>query len=421
MTVTVFGLGFVGLTTALGLAHIGHKVYGLEASPARRDLLLAGTLPFYEPYMGDELKAQLHSGSFDLTASVETAVRSSDIVFYCVGTPYGQEGTADLTALFCAVNQTLCAVCDEKRRVLVTKSTIPPATTAEHIRPYVAANAPDGAQICVANNPEFLREGHCWRDFMEADRIVIGCDSEWGRDMLNELYAPMKIPTYCVSPSTGEFIKYLSNTLLATLISYSNEMALAGEMIGDIQVADAFRILHMDKRWKSGGMASYAYPGCGYGGYCLPKDTCAFLAQARQRGIELPILSAVIETNEKRSAEIARRIAAGLDKEHAIGIAGLAFKPGSDDVRESPAYQIICQLQKMGHENIFAYDPLAMKAFQQTNTDLRLHYCASLDELCTCTDHIAITTAWPEFLELEQWTGGQVIDCRYMLGGLSNG
>lgn len=417
MTVTVFGLGFVGLTTALGLAHIGHKVYGLEANAARLALLRRGKLPFHEPYMADELMKYLSCGGLDLSASVENAVQKSDIIFYCVGTPYGENGAADLTALFRAIDQTLSAIHDTKRRVLVTKSTIPPSTTSERIHPYVMQNMPEGCEVCTANNPEFLREGYCWQDFMEADRIVIGCDSKWGREMLTELYAPMQIPTYCVTPSTGEFIKYLSNTLLATLISYSNEMAQAGETIGGIQIADAFRILHMDKRWKNGAMASYAYPGCGYGGYCLPKDTCAFLAQAGQCGLTLPILSAVIDTNDKRPHEIARHIVTGLDMQQPIGIAGLAFKPGSDDVRESPAHRIIRQLKGLGYENIYVYDPLAIAAFQRTYPTLNLTYCASLEELCKRADRIAITTAWPEFVTLERWTGGQVVDCRYMLYG----
>lgn len=417
MTVTVFGLGFAGLTTALGLAHLGHKVYGIEADANRLKMLQAGTLPFHEPGLGEELKTQLVRRQFILTAPVEQAVQDSEIIFYCVGTPYGKDGAADLTALFGAVTQTLAVIHDSSFRVLVTKSTIPPSTTERRILPFVLEHLPQGAKLCVANNPEFLREGHCWQDFMEADRIVIGCAEEAGRQKLMELYEPFETPIYCVTPSTGEFIKYLSNTLLATLISYSNEMAQAAQAIGGIETAQAFRILHMDKRWKNGGMASYAYPGCGYGGYCLPKDTCAFRAQARKSGFEPTILNSVIETNEHRPEEIAKWISQDLDKKQPIGIAGLAFKPGSDDVRESPARRIIQQLQEMGFQNILAYDPIAMEQFRQVFPALNLICCESLEELCTRSKRIAITTAWPEFAALEQWTGGQVVDCRYMLRG----
>lgn len=421
MTVTVFGLGFVGLTTALGLAHIGHRVYGIESDFVRREILLQGKLPFYEPYMEEELAEQRAKGNISFPAALEQAVSDSEIIFYCVGTPYGKDGAADLTFLFHAIDQTLEAVQDDHFRVLVTKSTIPPSTTARRIAPYVASHKPECARICTANNPEFLREGHCWQDFMEADRVVVGCDDILGQKYLRTLYAPLGAPIYCVSPSTGEFIKYLSNSLLATLISYSNEMAQLGEAIGDVQIADAFHILHMDKRWKTGAMTSYVYPGCGYGGYCLPKDTCALRAQAEQCGAEVPILNAVIETNENRSSAIASWIASGLDKRRTIGIAGLAFKPGSDDVRESPALRVICQLKNLGYQHILAYDPLAMIPFQKANSDLEMTYCESLEELCTKADRIAITTAWPEFSVLSRWNGGLVVDCRYMLGGQNDG
>lgn len=417
MTVTVFGLGFVGLTAALGLAHLGHKVYGIEADSCRLEALRAGMLPFHEPSMEEELSTQLAQGRFILGASVERSVEDSEIIFYCVGTPYGEDGAADLTALFGAITQTLAAVQDGSFRVLVTKSTIPPSTTERRILPFVMEHYPQGANLCVANNPEFLREGYCWQDFMEADRIVIGCADPVGCERLRKLYEPLGAPVFCVSPTTGEFIKYLSNTLLATLISYSNEMAQAAEAIGGIETAQAFHILHMDKRWKTGGIASYAYPGCGYGGYCLPKDTCAFRAQARSYGFEPAILNAVIETNERRPEEIAKWIALGLDKEQSIGIAGLAFKPGSDDVRESPARWIIRLLREMGFSKILVYDPIAMEQFRRSAPELDLIYCAGLEELRARSKRIAITTAWPEFSALAQWPGGQVIDCRYMLKG----
>ena len=417
MTVTVFGLGFVGLTTALGLAHLGHKVYGIEADAERLELLRAGTLPFQEPGMGEELNTQMAHGRFIPGASVEEAVKESGIIVYCVGTPYGKDGAADLRALFGAVEQTLAAIHDDSVRVLVTKSTVPPSTTERRILPFVTEHLPWGARLCVANNPEFLREGHCWQDFMEADRIVIGCADPEGCEALKKLYEPLDVPVFCVSPSTGEYIKYLSNTLLATLISYSNEMAQAAEAIGGIETARAFRILHMDKRWNNGGMASYAYPGCGYGGYCLPKDTCAFRAQARSYGFEPAILNAVIEANERRPEEIAKWVVQGLDKEQSIGIAGLAFKPGSDDVRESPAGRIIRRLWAMGFRRILAYDPIAMERFRQSEPEAELIYCRSLEELCERSERIAITTAWPEFSVLERWRGGKVVDCRYMLEG----
>lgn len=247
MNVTVFGLGFVGLTTALGFAHLGCKVYGVDVDAERKNTLRGGNLPFLEPHMDEVLKTHLDKNFF-VAEDVQAAVADSEVIFYCVGTPYGADGSADLTYLFAAIDTTINAVADDKFRVLVTKSTIPPSTTAEKIIPYVKAKCGE-KNFAVANNPEFLREGHCWEDFIGADRIVIGTDDERARAVLTTLYTPLNAPIKCVTPSTGEFIKYLSNTLLATLISFSNEMAQVADTIGGIDVAEAFRILHMDKRW----------------------------------------------------------------------------------------------------------------------------------------------------------------------------
>ena len=248
MNITVFGLGFVGLTTALGLAHLGNKVYGVDISAARKKILRGGQLPFLEPHMDEILTAHLDKNFF-VVEDVQAAVVDSEIIYYCVGTPYAQDGSADLQYLFAALDTTIAAVNDKNFRVLVTKSTIPPSTTAEKIIPYVRSKSAD-KNFAVANNPEFLREGHCWEDFLNTDRIVIGTDDARAKEILTALYAPMNVPIKCVTPSTAEFIKYLSNTLLATLISFSNEMANIADTIGGIDVAEAFRILHMDKRWK---------------------------------------------------------------------------------------------------------------------------------------------------------------------------
>lgn len=421
-TVTVFGLGFVGLTTALGLAETGCKVFGVDVDTERKAVLRKGAVPFHEPHMEGILKKHLGK-SFFVTDKIAEAVEESAYIFYCVGTPYGPDGSADLTYLFSAIDSTLDAVQDEKFRVLVTKSTIPPSTTAEKILPYIKEKAGKSAHLGIANNPEFLREGRCWEDFMEADRIVLGVNDEESKQLLVELYEPMGIPIKCVSHSTGEFIKYLSNTLLATLISYSNEMAQAADAFGGIEVAEAFRILHMDKRWNGCSMVSYVYPGCGYGGYCLPKDTCAFYAQAAEKGFEAGILNQVIKTNAERPKRIAEKIAAALRDEKAesakdagsIGILGLSFKPGSDDVRDTPALKIIHALRQLGYENIIGYDPIAMEEFQRRYPDAGIHYADSLPDIYEQSDVLAVTTAWEEFRKVRDLGDKKVVDCRYML------
>lgn len=311
MVVTVFGLGFVGLTTALGFAHFGDTVYGVDVDEERKARLRAGDLPFCEPDMGAVLKKELGKHFF-VTDDAAKAVVESEFIFYCVGTPYGKDGGADLSYLFAAIDTTIAAIHDDKRRVLVTKSTIPPTTTCEKILPYVQGKGAVSERLSVADNPEFLREGHCWEDFIHADRIVLGCTDKESEKMLRDLYAPMNLPVFCVSATTAEFIKYLSNTLLATLISYANEMAQVADAFGGIDVAKAFRILHLDGRWNGGKMASYFYPGCGYGGYCLPKDTNALYAQARTKGYAPAILREVIRTNDERPLVMAKKIVAQL-------------------------------------------------------------------------------------------------------------
>lgn len=410
--VTVFGLGFVGLTTALGFAYMGYRVYGLDVDEERKSLLRKGVLPFLEPEM-DTVLAEYLGKNFFVTDDVETAIAESEYVYYCVGTPYGKDGSADLTYLFSAIDETLENIHDEKFRVLVTKSTIPPSTTKEKIAPYVASKGDVYKRLGVANNPEFLREGHCWEDFLNADRIVLGTKDEASREMLVKLYEPLDAPVRCVSWSTGEFIKYLSNTLLATLISYSNEMAHIADVIGDIDISDAFHILHMDKRWNGADMADYAHPGCGYGGYCLPKDTNALYAQSRVKGFEPPILGDVIRTNDERPRYMAERISNGLNPSATIGILGLAFKPGSDDVRDTPAARIIKELRELGYKKIAAYDPVAMEEFVRRYPELPVEMKADANEVCAKAEVVAVVTAWDEFREVVASCDKRVVDCRY--------
>lgn len=413
MVVTVFGLGFVGLTTAAGFAEKGITVFGLDVDKQRMDTLKGGRLPFHEPGLDEALRRNLGNHLF-LVEDAREAILKSDCVYYCVGTPYGEGGEADLTYLYQAVDTTLQACTDDKYRVLVTKSTIPPSTTSEKIIPYIEAKGyAVGRQLGVANNPEFLREGSCWDDFMHADRIVLGVSDERTEQILMELYAGFDIPKFGVSLNTGEFIKYLSNTLLAALISYSNEMAQLADTIGGIDVSQAFRILHMDKRWGGCNMASYVYPGCGYGGYCLPKDTNAIYALGKKKGFDAQILKNVIAVNDARPGYMAARIEEQLDKENCIGILGLSFKPESDDVRDTPAAKVISKLIADGYQNIVAYDPLAVEAFER-QYHLPVAYASSVGEILAQAERIVVLTAWKEFADVPMQTKKTIIDCRYM-------
>ena len=420
MVITVFGLGFVGLTTSLGFARYGHTVYGVEVSQERLNTIRSGRLPFLEPGLDEALKSYLNTSFHPIgTDRLNTAIPASDCVYYCVGTPYGKDGQADLTYLFGAIDQTLKARdASPKYQVLVVKSTVPPSTTSQKVIPYLQAQGiAVGKDMGVANNPEFLREGHCWDDFINADRIVLGVSDDRSAAVLRQVYASVREPVLCVSLNTGEFIKYLSNTLLATLISYSNEMSLVADAIGGIDVAEAFRILHMDKRWGGAAMAGYVYPGCGYGGYCLPKDTNALYAVSRTAGFDARILHNVIVTNDSMPGFMADKIirAAGADKSQTIGILGLSFKPGSDDVRDTPSAKVIRALLDKGYTHICGYDPVANGEFQRAY-HLPIAYADTYDHVFRHAQTLAVTTAWPQFADVRERAAGKpVVDCRYML------
>lgn len=414
-TVTVVGLGFVGLTTALGFAEKGNRVFGVETDKQRLVLLKAGQLPFYEPGLDEALNRHLNQ-NLQLLSDAPYAVSQSDFIFFCVGTPGGKQGEADLSSLFDALLSALPGLDGERYRVLAVKSTIPPTTTQDRILPFLKENGFPMSHIGLANNPEFLREGHCWEDFMNADRIVCGCMEKETAMALKGLYDTFPAPFFAVTPNTGEFIKYLSNCMLATMISFANEMSKAAHAFGGVEVGQAFQILHLDARWNGCDMASYVYPGCGYGGYCLPKDTRAFLEQGREKGVEMGILREVIQTNESMVSFMADRICEQSPPESGIGILGLSFKPDSDDVRDSPAAKVIGALLKRGYRNILAYDPMAMKAFDQQYQFEHVRYFNCLEDLAEKAKLFVLVTAWKAFLTVPtEYPHIPVVDCRYAL------
>ena len=419
MIITVFGLGFVGLTTSLGFAEFGHKVYGVENNEERLNLIKNAKVPFLEPHMDEALSKHLNKRFFPINdKELSEALNESDVVYYCVGTPYGEDGAADLTYLFKAIEQTINLIKDDKFRVLVTKSTVPPGTASKSVKTYVEKlGGQIGKNFGIGSNPEFLREGHCWEDFINADRIVLGVSDKQTEQLLTKIYESTNLPVYCVSLNTAEYVKYLSNTLLATMISFSNEMAAVAENIDNIDIKKAFEILHMDKRWNNCNMTSYVYPGCGYGGYCLPKDTNAFYALSKRVGFSAELLHQVIQINERMPQIVADRIATKInhDKKICLGILGLSFKPDSDDVRDSSSAKIIRVLNDLGYQNIIAYDPQAMEEFKSHYNDLDITYIKTYEDIIEKADVLVILTAWNEFDNLNNLTNKQIVDCRYKL------
>ena len=417
--ITVLGLGFVGLTTALGFSKKGFKVYGIDVDAKKTESLKNYDIPFYEPGLDEALREEL-GNNFILDAPLQEAVNNSKAVIICVGTPGNEDGSANLEYLFSAVESVFKAS-EGDFKVIVTKSTVPPSTISKKVKPFVMEmNAQYNKPIGLASNPEFLREGYAWDDFMNPDRIVIGVEDEESKEILNQIYIPFNAPVHYVTYNSAEFIKYLSNTLLSTLISFSNEMAMVAEHIGNIDIPTAFKILHQDKRWSGepAAMASYVYPGCGYGGYCLPKDTAALSSIAKDHGFEAKILNSNLAINDEIKDFMADKIEASVPKDKTIGILGLAFKSGSDDVRLTPSKYIIEKLLAKGYTNIVAYDPMANDIFNKMYK-FPISYVDSLEKLVDQADELVLLTAWPEFKQnKELLKSKRLFDFRYALSEL---
>jgi UDPglucose 6-dehydrogenase len=414
--ITVIGLGFVGLTTALGFSDKGYSVYGYDIDQKKKEMLTKGNIPFYEPYLDEKLNQHLNKG-FKIVDDLQEAVDNSEVIFLCVGTPSKADGSADLGYIFDAVKSITACIKKPDFKVLVLKSTIPPSTTSESINPYIEnLGFKVGVDIGLTNNPEFLREGYAWEDFMDPDRIVIGQEEDTSGQIVESIYQSFNAPIYRVSLNTAEFIKYLSNTLLSTLISFANEQSLIAKYIGDIDIKKSFQVLHLDKRWLGAPakMTSYVYPGCGFGGYCLPKDTMALVNQALKNSYSPELLKGTLKVNETIKKFVVNDVAGKVTEIEPIGILGLAFKPNSNDIRDTPAKSIIDGLLQKGYKNIIAYDPMAIEEFKEAYS-LPIEYSPNLKSLLAKVNHVVILTAWDEFLlNQESIKMKKVFDYRYI-------
>ena len=398
--ISVFGLGFVGLTTAVGFANQGFRTFGYEINKEKLQMLQNKQIPFYEEGLQDALNKTLNTTLF-LSHNPEEVLQDSDIIFYCIGTPMGDDGSADLNYLLQALKTTITHLSKCKTKpILVIKSTVPPSTTQNIFVPFlqslnIRVNQGDQSDIILINNPEFLREGFAYSDFMNPDRIVIGAPHPL--DKIKTIYKPFNAPILFTNLNTAEFIKYLSNTTLAMQISYANEMSMIAQKIGDIDIKYAFKTLHQDKRFSGNpaNITSYIYPGLGFGGYCLPKDTLALHKKAQENGFETKILKSILETNEDVLDFYIKKICLEISKDKKIGVLGLSFKPKSDDVRDSKSSILIQSLLKNNY-SIIAYDPMANEIFKETYR-LPISYAQSANDLLKEADVCIIATAWEEF------------------------
>lgn len=395
MHIAVIGTGYVGLVSGACFAEFGVDVTCVDVDVTKIDKLNNGIIPIYEPGLDKIVTKNVAAGRLHFTTDIKSAVEGALVVFLAVGTPPQPDGTPDMSYYRQAAKDVAESMNGYK--VLVTKSTVP-VGTGKWLREFVSANLAVETEFGVASNPEFLREGAAIEDFMRPDRVVIGSNEERAIDVMKDLYRPLYLietPIVITSLEAAELIKYAANAFLATKITFINEVANLCDAIG-CDVHDVARGMGMDNRIGR----KFLHPGPGYGGSCFPKDTRALTTVADQFGVETRIVDAVIEANERqRDAMIPKieKLVGDLNGKR-IGILGLSFKPETDDMRESPAIDIIAQILKRG-ATIKAYDPVAM--------DESRHYIDgieyALDEYDAIdgADALVILTEWNQFRALD--------------------
>jgi UDPglucose 6-dehydrogenase len=396
MHIAVIGTGYVGLVTGACFAEFGVEVTCVDVDETKIDKLNNGIIPIYEPGLDTIVEKNTHAGRLHFTTDIKQAVRDAVVVFLAVGTPPKEDGSPDMSFYQQAARDVAEAMNGYK--VLVTKSTVP-IGTGKWLRQFVTENLATQTEFGVASNPEFLREGAAIDDFMRPDRVVIGSNEEKAIEIMKELYRPLYLietPIVITSLEAAELIKYAANAFLATKITFINEIANLCDAIG-CDVHDVARGMGMDNRIGR----KFLHPGPGYGGSCFPKDTRALTTVADQFNVETRIVDAVIEANERqRDAMLAKveKLVGDLNGKQ-IGVLGLSFKPETDDMRESPAVDVIRLMQKKGAK-ICAFDPVAM--------DEARHCLDSGDEFAEDeygairdADALVIITEWNQFRALD--------------------
>jgi UDPglucose 6-dehydrogenase len=396
LRISVVGGGYVGLVTSACFAELSHNVSIIEIDESKVETINSGKAPIYEKGLNELLSK--HVGRNLNAVNSYEVVADSDLSFICVGTPPGPNGDADLTMIASASRSIGRNLRDrERNHVVVVKSTVPPSTTEALVMPTVLKEVGDGSsEIGFAMNPEFLREGVAVHDFMHPDRIVIGSSEDEAGNLVESAYSGINSPVHRVGVKAAEMIKYASNAMLATKISFSNEIGNICKSLG-IDVYEVMRGVGMDHRISP----HFLNAGVGFGGSCLPKDVSALIGLAESLGEEPILLKSVIEINERqphRLVELLEKKLGGL-KGREIAVLGLAFKNDTDDVRDSRAIEVILDLKKRGAQ-IRAYDPMANLNMQKVVSDVK--YCRSAAEALKGTDACLIMTEWPEFGGLEE-------------------
>jgi UDPglucose 6-dehydrogenase len=390
MRIAVVGAGYVGLVTGTCLAESGNDVQCVDVDEKKIQVLQEGRSPIYEPGLEELIQRNLKEGRLKFSTDLAAAAGRAKVVFIAVGTPEGDLGNAELTQVLEAADEISRAV--KHYTVLATKSTVPVGTAA---RIQAIAEKRARFEVDVVSNPEFLKEGAALEDFQRPDRVVVGATSEKARRIMKELYTPFvrtERPILFMDPASAEMVKYASNAMLATRISFMNDIALVCERVGaDVELVR--KGMGADTRIGY----PFLFPGIGYGGSCFPKDVKALLATGRHHGVDLDLLRAVEKTNEQQKRQLVAKALRhfGDLSGKAFGVWGLAFKPRTDDMREAPAIEVIEGLLGKG-ARVSAFDPVAMERAMDRFGG-RILLAPGPYEAIEGADGLFVVTEWNEF------------------------
>jgi UDPglucose 6-dehydrogenase len=396
MKIVVVGTGYVGLVTGTCFAEVGINVICVDIDITKIENLRKGILPIYEPGLEELVTRNTEAGRLKFSTSLSESIKDADVAFIAVGTPPGEDGSADLKYVLGVANEIGEHMNDYG--VIVTKSTVPVGTSHKVKSEVQTALNKRGVTIAfdVASNPEFLKEGAAVDDFLKPDRIVVGIESKKAEDIMRKLYKPFLLnghPIIFMDIASAEMTKYAANAMLATKISFMNDIANLCELVG------------ADVNWVRKGIGSdprignkFIYPGIGYGGSCFPKDVKALVKTAKEYGHDLRILQAVEDVNDDQKIVLFNKIAkhfGGQLKGKTFALWGLSFKPKTDDMREAPSLVVIEKLLHAG-ANVKAYDPVAMHEAKKTLGET-INYCKDPYDTLIDADALLIATEWPEF------------------------
>lgn len=401
MNIAIVGTGYVGLVSGACFAEMGIDVTCVDINPEKIKCLLNGEIPIYEPGLDDLVKRNVEAGRLHFTTDLTTCLDNVEVVFSAVGTPPDEDGSADLQYVL-EVARTFGRNI-KKYTILVTKSTVP-VGTAKKVKAVIEEELTErGEQIDfeVASNPEFLKEGAAIKDFMSPDRVVVGIESDRAKKVMERLYRPFQMNNYrlyFMDIPSAEMTKYAANAMLATRISFMNDIANLCDLVG-ANVDMVRKGIGADTRIGS----KFLYPGCGYGGSCFPKDVKALAHTAREYGYTMGVIEAVEAVNERQKEIVVKKLQdkLGTLRGKTIALWGLAFKPETDDMREAPALVVIEKLLEAG-ASVKVYDPVAMDECRRRIGD-RVVYCKDMYDVVIDADALAVLTEWKE-LRIPSWS-----------------